>query len=147
MQTDTVGSFYSSVMIICIHNDNLLIPRHLKCIHDFKKHFDYLSMSLAFSHPQSCFYARLDDCVLEKIHDSFMSQVVRRKFGNTNLRKRPHPLLLSRCLRFVAIILAFCGKNSLAIRTHQKGHSTERVQITPGKRLIYSDCNTSPLNN
>lgn len=45
-------------------------------------------MSLAFSHPQSSFYV-LDNCVLEKIHDSFISQVVRKKFGNTNLRKQP----------------------------------------------------------
>lgn len=43
MQTDTVGSFYSSEMIICIHNDNL---RHLIRIHDFKKHFNKLSISV-----------------------------------------------------------------------------------------------------
>lgn len=46
MQTDTVGSFDSSEMIICIHNDNLLIPRHLKRSHDFKKHFNNLSISV-----------------------------------------------------------------------------------------------------
>lgn len=46
MQTDTVGSFYSSEMIICIHNDNLLIPRHLERIHDFKKHSNNLSISV-----------------------------------------------------------------------------------------------------
>ena len=84
MQTDTVGSFYSSVMIICIHNDNLL--RHLICIHDFKKHFDNLSTSLAFSHPQSSVFGRL--CAGGK-YMILMSQVVRRKFGNTNLRVGP----------------------------------------------------------
>lgn len=52
---------------------------------------------------QSSFDAS-DNCVLEKIHGSvFMSQVVRRKFGNTNLRKKTsHPLLLS----------SFCGNNT-----------------------------------
>lgn len=45
-------------------------------------------MSLAFSHPQSSFDV-VDNCVLEKIHNSFVSQVVRKKFGNTNFRKQP----------------------------------------------------------
>lgn len=43
---------------------------------------------------QSSFYAS-DNCVLEKIHGSvFMSQVVRRKFGNTNLRKNIPPIII-----------------------------------------------------
>lgn len=45
-------------------------------------------MSLAFSHPLS-FLCKLDNFMLEKMYDPFMSQVVRRKFGNTNLRKHP----------------------------------------------------------
>lgn len=58
-----------------------------------------------------------------------MSQVVRRKFGKHQTQKTSHPLLSSWCLHFVAIILVFCGKKSLAIRTHQEGHSTDQVQI------------------
>lgn len=65
MQTVTVGSFYSSEMIICIHNDNLLIPRHLICIHDFKKHFNNLSVGFTLLIYMGCM---LDNIMLEKIH-------------------------------------------------------------------------------
>lgn len=78
MQTDTVGSFDSSEMIICIHNDNLLIPRHLKRSHDFKKHFNNLSISVG------PFFA----VVREKTFDLSLKEL-RGKFGLTNCHKDP----------------------------------------------------------
>lgn len=55
--------------IICIHNDNLLIPIHLISIHDFKKHFFF-------------FYELSESLFL------FTRDISWTKFGNTDLRKR-----------------------------------------------------------
>lgn len=110
MQTDTVGSFYSSVMIICIHNDNLLIPKHRICIHDFKKHFNNLSIlpSLAFFiHKVVSLCVEQLRVLSEKIHvSSSQEEIWQHQF-----QKIYHPLLFSWFLPLVAIILVLCGKN------------------------------------
>lgn len=77
MQTDTVGSFDSSEMIICIHNDNLSIPRHLKRSHDFKKHFNNVSIGVG------PFFV-----VREKTFNLSLKEL-RGKFGLTNCHKDP----------------------------------------------------------
>lgn len=126
MQTDTVGSFYSSVMIICIHNDNLLIPRHLIGIHDFKKHFNNLSISLTISHPQRMHVGQL--CVGENT----FTLCLKYSGGNlaTPISENIPPII-------VELVSSFCGNNTVVLwqrnhwqLEHQKGHSTEQVQIT-----------------
>lgn len=111
MQTDTVGSFYSS-MIICIHNDNLLIPRHFICIHDFKKRFSNLSKSITLSHPRGVGERTLDNFVSKKIHLLYVSSSQEAIWPHQS-QKTHHLLLIRRRLRFVTIILLFCGEETI----------------------------------
>lgn len=102
MQPDTVGSFNSSVMIICIHNDNLLIPRHLICIHDFKKHFDNLSNE---PRPSEQFLRVGQLCVGENTWFCFYVSSSQEEIWQHQSQKK-HPTHYY-CLCFVAITLAF----------------------------------------
>lgn len=92
-----VGSFYSSEMIICIHIDNLLIPRHLICSHDFKKHINNVSMRLQPSSSPE------DACWRKYIY--FISQVVKKQFGHTNNQKNITSII-------VKLLSSLCRNNT-----------------------------------
>ena len=72
----------------------------------------------------------MDNSDFEKIHDFIMSQVVRRKFGNSNLRKRPN--------HYYLVAVFFCSNNTGVLRQKNhwqferisEVHSIEKIQIS-----------------
>lgn len=70
---------------------------------------------------------------MERKHDSFVSQVIRRKFGNTKLRK--NVTLYYYIIHFEEVVLVLCGKNHWQLE-HIKKDIDRAITNQLGKKLV-----------